>query len=502
MLLVHPPLVKPSEPPAGLAKISGALSAHNIPHQILDANIEALLFLLDLPANGKDAWTCRAIKNRSQNIAALRDIRTYQSPDRYKRAVHDVNRLLAVSGNGDATISLSDYQDQILSPIKSGDLLFAAEHPEQNIFYPYFNKRFSEIFASAEWHTVGFSVNYLSQALCAFAMIGFLKKEFPNLKIILGGGLISSWMKRPEWKNRFLGLIDECIAGPGEIPLLEMLKVVDESREKHYRPDYKKLPLEEYLSPGLILPYSASQGCYYRRCSFCPETAEGNPYTPVPVSAAMDHLSFFTARLKPTLVHLLDNALNPPLMNALIGNTLGVPWYGFTRITKELLDLDYCIRLKRSGCALLKIGLESGDQNVLDALQKGIDLAAAATVLQNLQKAGIATYVYLLFGTPPESIEEARRTLAFIVRYSEAINFLNVAIFNMPVSEVNDKLELESFYDADLSLYTSFKHPRRWDRKNIRQFLDKEFKRHPAIASILKNDPPYFTSNHAAFFVR
>jgi hypothetical protein len=36
----------------------------------------------------------------------------------------------------------------------------------------------------------------------------------------------------------------------------------------------------------------------------------------------------------------------------------------------------------------------------------------------------------------------------------------------------------------------------------IRQFLDKEFKRHPAIASILRRDPPVFTSNHAPFFVR
>jgi hypothetical protein len=35
----------------------------------------------------------------------------------------------------------------------------------------------------------------------------------------------------------------------------------------------------------------------------------------------------------------------------------------------------------------------------------------------------------------------------------------------------------------------------------IRQFLDKEFRRHPAIAPILRRDPPVFTSNHAPFFV-
>jgi hypothetical protein len=62
------------------------------------------------------------------------------------------------------------------------------------------------------------------------------------------------------------------------------------------------------------------------------------------------------------------------------------------------------------------------------------------------------------------------------------------------------EIETEPFYEGDLSLYTGFKHPQGWDRKQVRQFLDNEFKKHPAISSILKNNPPLFTSNHAAFF--
>jgi hypothetical protein len=36
----------------------------------------------------------------------------------------------------------------------------------------------------------------------------------------------------------------------------------------------------------------------------------------------------------------------------------------------------------------------------------------------------------------------------------------------------------------------------------MRKFLDNEFKKHPAVSAILKNAPPVFTSNHAAFFAR
>jgi radical SAM superfamily enzyme YgiQ (UPF0313 family) len=151
---------------------------------------------------------------------------------------------------------------------------------------------------------------------------------------------------------------------------------------------------------------------------------------------------------------------------------------------------------------MLKLGLESGDQTVLDVLQKGVNLDEASSALKNLKKTGIATYVYLLFGTPPEGLREARRTLEFVVKHRDCIGFLNLAIFNMPIyGPKAQRMETKAFYEGDLSLYTNFDHPKGWDRHSIRQFLDKEFKRHPAIASILRRDPPVFTSNHAAFFV-
>jgi hypothetical protein len=33
------------------------------------------------------------------------------------------------------------------------------------------------------------------------------------------------------------------------------------------------------------------------------------------------------------------------------------------------------------------------------------------------------------------------------------------------------------FYEGDLPLYAGFKHPRGWDRKAVRRFLDNEFKK-------------------------
>jgi radical SAM superfamily enzyme YgiQ (UPF0313 family) len=214
----------------------------------------------------------------------------------------------------------------------------------------------------------------------------------------------------------------------------------------------------------------------------------------------MKNLDELTMRTKPALIHLLDSALSAPMLKAFAANAPGTPWYGFARVSRLLTDIDFCIALKKSGCVMLKLGLESGDQGVLDRMNKGIDRETASSALKTLKKAGIATYVYLIFGTPMETLSAARRTLEFVVDHSDEIGCLNAALFNMPVCGPDvSQFKTRRFYEGDLSLYTDFAHPQGWNRKEVRLFLDNEFKKHAAVSKILKKDPPIFTSNHAPF---
>ncbi len=503
MILVHPPVAKPCEPPAGIARLLGALKSHGARCKILDANLESLLNLLHGPRTSTDSWTHRASRNLSVHLASLRSWPVYGHLARYKRAVLDLDHLLKVGANSKGCrLSLANYQHPELSPVRSSDLIRAAERPEENPFYPYFAKRLRQVLEEEQPSVLGFSLNYLSQALCTFAMIGFLKRHGPGVKLALGGGLVTSWMRRPSWNNPFQGLVDALVAGPGEYPLLGMMNIPRGTNDIHSRPNYDYLPLEDYFAPGRILPYSSSSGCYWNRCLFCPERAEGNPYHPIPVDRVMLDLNILIKKMKPVLIHLLDNAIPPALMEKIAAHPPGVPWYGFARISRHLTDPEFCRALKESGCVMLQVGLESGDQSVLDEMQKGIDLGMASQALKALKKAGIATYVYLLFGTPMETMAAARKTLEFTVRHHDEIRFLNLAVFNQPVfGREAQKMETKEFYEGDLTLYTNFSHPRGWNRNLVRQFLDKEFKRHPAIAPILRRDPPIFTSNHAPFFV-
>jgi hypothetical protein len=502
IILIHPPVAKPSEPPAGIAKLSSCLQANGVEHRVVDANLEGVLHLMRAFAQAgapSGRWNIRACKNLEANLAALQNPDTFGNKSRYSRIVSDVNHVLNLAGKPyGVNLSLSDYTDNKQSPVKSGDLIRAAENPETNPFYPYFSGRLTQALAESP-EFIGFSLNFLSQALCTMAMIGFIKRIHPRQKIILGGSLTTSWVQRTCRTNLFPGLVEEVVAGAGEDQLLELLGVKDV--QSGTSTDYRLLIENRYLSPGFILPYSAARGCWWRKCAFCPETAEANPYLPQPVTETIEELQTLTQQTHPSLIHLLDSSIAPALLKALAGQPPGAPWYGFARVTRHLADEDFCRALKAGGCAMLKLGIESGDQTVLDHLNKGIDLQTASAALKALKNAGIATYCYFLFGTPPEDEAAAHKTLDFVRRHADCIDFLNLAIFNLPATSMEaESLATQDFYEGDLSLYKSFHHPGGWQRPNVRNFLAKTFKKHPAIAPIVKRVPEFFTSNHAPFF--
>lgn len=504
MLLLYPPVAKPGEPPAGIAMLAGALRQNGVVCQAVDLSLEGLVYLIERGEeyDGPERWLRRCVKNRQRNLHVLGTTALYGSFARYsqyQKAVLELNRLLGQAGGDLVQTSLANYHDQQCSPTASSDLLKMAEAPERSPFYSFYQQRLSSLIYRYQPSHIGVSINFLSQALNGFALIGMIRQLAPGAVIVVGGGLITSWMRGPGWNEPFSGLVDRCVAGCGVEPLLEL---TGRSMTGEWLPDFSDLRGGQYLGPGFTLPYAASSGCFWNRCSFCPERAEKNVYRGKSPEIVRTELATLVSRYRPVLVHFLDNAIPPTIVADFSPEHPGVPWYGFARIDRRLADLDFCRRLKASGCVMLKLGLESGSQRVLDQLDKGVDLDVAGVVLRNLKTAGIASYVYLLFGTPAEAEEDARRTMAFVSTHHESISFLNLALFNMPLnSHELGVFETAPFSNDDLALYTDFCHPQGWDRRSVRRFLDRDFTRRPEIAAIIRRDPPFFTSNHAPFFL-
>jgi len=527
ILLIQPPTLKPSEPPLSLAVLKAALKTHGFSVTTLDANLQACQFLLDgerlakLVGNDPATTIHRALKHRQASLELLGSPRAGESFARYGTAVRYLNQLLALWGDKHSgeRLTLGDYQHENLSPFEPADLQALAGGQERTLFRDYFQQQLLPQIEPLRPQVISLSINYLHQALPAFELAGLLKRKFPTVTLVAGGGLITSWQEPLRKLDRQLPPFDRLIFGPGEtvLPLLlsgrwEADYFLADASRIGFVPDFDLVPLEDYLSPQPVLPVSASRGCYWRNCLFCPEAAA--PVHPYAASAPTDFVDLLLAlsrKYAVTHFHLTDNAIPVSTLKTLAARRAELShlsWFGFVRFEPALEDGDFVRQLAASGCRMLQLGLESGSQPVLDRLGKGIRLESAAKILENLRAAGIASYVYIMLGTPGERERDAELTLNFLEQHAALIGFLNLAIMNLPRSSglLADPLQfgIESSQPLNrngvLGLYHRFQPVGGWDREAARRFLNRRLLGSPAIRAIVKRTPPLFTSNHAVLF--
>jgi len=76
------------------------------------------------------------------------------------------------------------------------------------------------------------------------------------------------------------------------------------------------------------------------------------------------------------------------------------------QVDQEMLD-----KLAQAGCNRIRFGVESGNQQVLKNLRKGITLQQTREAFKMAKKAGIATFAYFMLGSPGESIKEVKESI-------------------------------------------------------------------------------------------
>lgn len=527
LLLLQPPALKPAEPPLGLAILLAHLRACGLEVEALDANLEAYLYLLD-PArlvagigSSCDTRLTRALKHRDASLRLLRSSAASRNFARYQTAVSYVNSLLGCwkGRKGAESLTLGDYRHRGLSAFDPADLERLAAGQEHTLFGDYFSADLVPRIRALAPRTIAISINYLHQALPAFELAGLLRRALPQVKLVAGGGLISSWRAPLQQLDLRLSPFDHLVFGPGEAPLAQLARGADpqayflaDSAQINFRPDFSFARLGEYFSPRPVLPLGTSRGCYWQNCLFCPEAA-----APVHPFAAFDpaQLAQLLRKLATTYgcstFQLTDNAIPVTSLKALAAAPdilTGLGWFGFVRFEAALEDADFVAKLARSGCSMLQLGLESGSQRVLDRLDKGITLARVSRVLANLAAAGIASFVYIMLGTPDETEADAELTRAFLQEHAAEIGFLNLAIMNLPrASGLLDQPQDYGIISSEpqgahqpLGLYRTFRSASGWNRAAARRFLNQRILATAEIRQIVQRTPPLFTSNHAVFF--
>ena len=92
---------------------------------------------------------------------------------------------------------------------------------------------------------------------------------------------------------------------------------------------------------------------------------------------------------------------------------LKIRWAATTRVTS--VEEDVLRAMKRAGCYLLGLGIESGSQMILDNAKKRQTVEDVRRAVACCKKVGIQTMGHFIFGLPGESKETAEQTIRFML---------------------------------------------------------------------------------------
>jgi len=546
----------------GIATLKAYLEHHEVSCACIDANAEAYEWLLQRERLDTAVEALRRQPEHTRRVAAmiktwphlrykledlknaLRQPRGYRDLNTYRTAVTSLNRLIGLAAAGhDAdhgspvTLSLSDYLDARVVDMDSRSVEAATRRPEENLFFAYFRDELIPRIAALEPEVVGISLIFRNQLLCGLTLARMIRDALPNVHVTLGGELISAWAEHLE-DTALADIATSVIPYEGELPLLALGRGMPLTAVPNilYRdadgtfhrnptqkvaslaevpaPDYSWVPWDLYFAPERTAPLVTARGCYWNRCTFCPEVV--NPESKLRLSRG-SHLTHQMDALYEqygvTHFHFIDSAMPARSLRAIadhvVANDLPYTWYGFSRLEPYLFKDGFADHLFAGGCRMFKLGLETASQRLLDAMDKKQDVGDVSRVLHALRDAGILVHAYLMFGSPYETDEDAEATRQFVADHADCIQFVNCSLMNLakgspmaldpPAHGITEVLPFHiEGHRCDLALYDNFECEG-WGRLGARRYLHRTFLKDPAVRPSHLRTPPHFDANHSPF---
>jgi len=141
-----------------------------------------------------------------------------------------------------------------------------------------------------------------------------------------------------------------------------------------------------------------------------------------------------------------------------------IPFMMQSRI--DLMTEPAVASLARAGCAEVWLGVESGSQRILDAMDKGITVQQVAVVRERLRQAGIRACFFLQFGYPSETfadilttVQLVRDTLPDDIGISVSYPLPGTKFYTMVQNQLSTKAHWEESNDLAMMFQGTYQTP-------------------------------------------
>ena len=304
-----------------------------------------------------------------------------------------------------------------------------------------------------DYDLVGISIIHVGQVIPGLTLARILRKRYPHLHIVIGGSVFARHQDiMKDKKVLFEEMFHSIILFEGEHPLDLLLKQLKDGKsldtvpnliyikngevvrnasskalsyDQLACPNFDDLPLNKYLMPYPVLPYMASRGCYWGKCTFCTHSfIYDSHYRKENEERVADELHHLGKKYNTKYFTFSDEAISPNafdrMSKAILAQGVEMRALGMLKFESDSVETTALFKnMYKAGFLMLFFGLESANDRILSIIEKGCDQATEKRVLENSSLAGIWNHLYLFFGFPTEERHEAQETINFTVQHSE-----------------------------------------------------------------------------------
>ncbi|MGC8490404.1 MAG: B12-binding domain-containing radical SAM protein [Syntrophobacteraceae bacterium] len=230
-------------------------------------------------------------------------------------------------------------------------------------------------------------------------------------------------------------------------------------------PDRETVPwkwyLEAWYSRQPFMNLMTSRGCPYH-CSFClwPQSMYGHRQRFRSVENVISEIRLLVDRYGVRELNIDDGTFTTnrkrviEFCRRVREEKFGIIWTCNGRV--DTLDDEMLSEMKKSGCKMIRLGVESGSREVLDKIKKGLTLEQIENGVRMVKKHGIQALGGFMFGFPYDSRKTIEETLQFAkklspdqVQFSISMCYPGTSLYEY--AKENGLLLAQSFQEFDMT---------------------------------------------------
>lgn len=261
-------------------------------------------------------------------------------------------------------------------------------------------------------HVVAFPQASLDIPGVTYAMTGECDKSFTYFVDALASEEPERLDKTPGLYRKVNGKVvanqvGDLIDDLDKLPLLNRLLI-------DYK-EYHSILSSSFQDKGYLTTAFSSRGCP-SKCTFCDRPHLGKIFRAQSAERVLEEIKqCIDLGINEIFYYddtfTIDKTRVRKICQGIIDQGLSIKWDVRARVNtvnQSLLEL-----MKQAGCSRIHFGVESGNQDILNLLQKGINKEQVRQAFANTKKVGIETLGYFMFGVPGESLDQMNETIDF-----------------------------------------------------------------------------------------